>query len=92
MDNIILILLIVAAVLFLISLIFSINKDIRWVKFFAFALMILALDSMFVIRMGTLDPDLNRDLKIAGFVFLFLAFIFYRSYVLKKKDSGSSNK
>ena len=75
----------VGAALFLISLVYGWGKDQKWMIFMSFALIALFIVSLFIGMVGEdLSSRLRNDLAIAEFVFLILAGIFFRQFMIQR--------
>lgn len=69
-----------AAALFGVSLVLSIKRDLKWMKFFSFGLGTLAFLGTLLPSSGILTYDEIVNLKLAVVLFVVFAFVFYISY------------
>ena len=85
--------LISTAVLFLISLIFSISKNNQWLKFMAYGLLNLTLSCVVLLYLGRdfIPSRQVENLVIAAFVFIVFGGFFFLVYQLNKNKDDEKN-
>ena len=77
-----------AMIMFCVSLVYSSNKNNKWMAFMALGLVFLAVTSLFAASVfnSYLSPQLSKYLVGVEYFFIFLAALFYFAYQGQRGD------